>query len=59
MVELTLVGVWAFSQHRTKSALLRSRIKLYNATNMTRFLKERWMGRGRLEGEFHTVVSEV
>lgn len=59
MVELALVGVWAFSQHRTKSALLRSRIQLYNAINMTRCLKERWMGRGRLEGEFHMAVSEV
>ena len=58
MVKLALVGVWAFSQCRTKSVLLRSRIKLCNGINMTRSVKERWMGRGALEGEFHMAVSE-
>lgn len=58
MVKLALVGVWTFSQQRTKSVLLRSRIKLCNRINMIRFVKERWIGRGALVGDFHMAVSE-
>lgn len=59
MVDFALFGVWAFNQHRTKLALLSSRIKLFKAANMTRFSKEIWVGREGWEGELHMVVSEV
>lgn len=59
MVNFALFGVWAVNQHRTDSALLRSRIELFKAANATRFSKDIQVGREQWKGELHMVLSEV